>query len=82
MFGSKPKGPKTINVDGEELVIATTIDAPLLSELGPEIQEVANRLVAMSLPELGTEVFTKVFSAEYEINAGVWSLGGISDESL
>jgi hypothetical protein len=74
MFGKKK--PKTMTTaDGEVLVIESTLDHPLLSELGPQIQEVAARMAAMPLPALGAEVMTSVFTAEYQAtNAETWSL--------
>jgi hypothetical protein len=55
---------------------------PLVSELEPEIEAEANRLAALSLPQLAAEVLTKAFSAEYEPDAGMLEVGAIVDACL
>jgi hypothetical protein len=82
MFDKKPRKPKTITVDGEELVLASTIDAPLLSELGPETQALAERFAAMSLPELASTVMTEIFKADYELNSQVWGALEITEHFM
>jgi len=55
---------------------------PLLSELVPEIEAEANRLEAMALPQLATEILQKAFKAEYEPGSGIMEIGGVIDVFL
>ena len=82
MFGHK--GPQTITTaDGEELVLTSTLDHPLLSELGPQIQQIADTFAARPLPDLATQVLTGVFTDEYQVtNAEVWSLIEMTEHFL
>jgi hypothetical protein len=81
LFGSKK--PKTIKTEDGEVVLGWTLDHPLLSELGPEIQVVADRLKALSLSELGSEVLTQIFTPEYQVtNAETWSLIEITEHFM
>jgi hypothetical protein len=81
LFGSKK--PKTMQTDDGEQVLGWTLDSPLLSQLGPEIQAVADRFGALPLPELATEVLTSTFTAEYQaLNAETWSLIEITEHFM
>src|ERR1700752_5012285 len=82
MFDKKPRKRKTITVDGEELVIASTIDAPLLSELGAEAQALAERFAAMTLPQLASEVMAAIFKPDYELNSEVWGVLEITEHLM
>jgi hypothetical protein len=81
LFGSKR--PKTIKTEDGEAVLGWTLDQPLLSQLGPDIQVVADRLAALSLPELGAEALTNTFTPEYQVtNAQTWSLVEITEHFM
>jgi hypothetical protein len=71
LFGSKPD-----DADRHE------DDLPLLSELAPEVEAVAERLAALPLPRLAAEVMTNAFKPEYEPGHGLVELAGVSDSFL
>jgi hypothetical protein len=51
---------------------------PRLAQLGPQIGVEVERLAALTLPQLATEVMTKAFKAEYA-PGGMIELGAITD---
>jgi hypothetical protein len=55
LFGSRPARAD----DGEDQL-------PLLSQLTPEVEAVAQRLAALALPQLAAEVMTNAFTADFE----------------
>jgi hypothetical protein len=71
MFGSK-----AADADGHEDQL------PLLSELAPEVEALADRLAALPLPRLAAEVMTNAFKPEYEPGLGVTELEAILDTFL
>ncbi|MGO9971289.1 MAG: hypothetical protein ACLP01_00365 [Solirubrobacteraceae bacterium] len=72
-----------MQTDDGEVVLGWTVDHPLLSELGSEIQVVADRLKALPLPALGTDVLTSTFTPEYQVtNAETWSLIEITEHFM
>lgn len=55
---------------------------PRLAELGPQIGVEVQRLQALTLPQLATEVMTKAFTPEYTPGDGYIGLGAIADNFL
>jgi hypothetical protein len=71
MFGSKGA-----DADGHQDQL------PLLSDLGPEVEAVAEQLAALPLPRLAAEVMTNAFKPEWEPGLGVTQLEAILDTFL
>jgi hypothetical protein len=55
---------------------------PRLAQLGPQIGAEVQRLAALTLAQLATEVMTKAFRAEHTLGAGILELGGIAGQFL
>jgi hypothetical protein len=55
---------------------------PRLCDLGPEIAPEVQRLGALPLPELATEVMTKAFTPDYEPGSGAKEVGAIADHFM
>jgi hypothetical protein len=55
---------------------------PRLSQLGPQIGEVVQRLEGLTLAQLATEVMTKGFKPDYAPGDGFIGLGDIADAFL
>jgi hypothetical protein len=55
---------------------------PRLAQLGPQIGAEAQRLLALTLPQLATEIMTKAFTPEYTPGGGYIGLGAIADNFL
>jgi hypothetical protein len=51
---------------------------PRLAELGPQIGAEVERLWALTIVQLATEVMTKAFKADYNPGRGMHELGGIA----
>ena len=55
---------------------------PRLAQLGPEIGVEVQRLWALTLPQLATEIMTKAFTPDYVPGTGVVGLRSIADYFL
>jgi hypothetical protein len=55
---------------------------PRLAQLGPQIGAEVQRLQALTLPQLATEVMTKAFTPGYTPGDGYTGLGAIADNFL
>ena len=55
---------------------------PRLAQLGPQIGAEVQRLQALTLPQLATEVMTKAFTPDYTPGDGYTGLGAIADNFL
>src|SRR5262249_8125543 len=55
---------------------------PRLAELGPQIGVEVQRLQALTLPQLATEVMTKAFTPDYTPGGGSTGLGSMADNFL
>jgi hypothetical protein len=55
---------------------------PRLAQLGPQIGAEVQRLQALTLPQLATEIMTKAFTPEYTPGDEATGLGGIADNFL
>jgi hypothetical protein len=55
---------------------------PLLSDMAPQVEAVAEQLAALPLPRLAAEVMTNAFKPEWEPGLGVTQLDAILDTFL
>src|SRR5215471_19311108 len=55
---------------------------PRLAQMGPQIGAEVQRLQALTLPQLATEVMTKAFTPDYTPGDGYTGLGSIADNFL
>ena len=55
---------------------------PRLAELGPQIGVEVQRLEALTLPQLATEIMARAFSPQWTAGAGMIELGAITDYFL
>jgi hypothetical protein len=56
--------------------------SPLLSELAPEVEAVAERLAALPLPRLAAEIMTNAFKPKYEPGYRLVELATVGDTFL